>query len=192
MALMTVSIERSRMRDSSPSRSIDDMRSAGAGTRVLLGLSGSIGRGSAYGRPGSPFEAGQGRRWGKVARGCTGTEASCMIGRNSLAPPRCCNPVSLLQRCDRCVRVRPGSLLPSHPLHLVCKEPGADMKMSPLRAAALALASFISSAAAQGPGTVELGIFGQASYFDQSLQMEQGSGGPGIRVGIFALPSINL
>jgi outer membrane protein OmpA-like peptidoglycan-associated protein len=66
------------------------------------------------------------------------------------------------------------------------------MKMPPLRAAALALASFISSAAAQGPGTLELGIFGQASYFDRSLQMEQGSGGPGIRVGIFALPSINL
>jgi hypothetical protein len=38
---MTVSIEPSRIRDSSPARSIEDVGSAGAGTRVLL-VSGSI------------------------------------------------------------------------------------------------------------------------------------------------------
>ncbi len=66
------------------------------------------------------------------------------------------------------------------------------MKAPTLRAAALALAFFASSAAAQSPGTVELGIFAQASYFDQSLRLDQGKGGPGVRLGIFALPNIDL
>ena len=61
-----------------------------------------------------------------------------------------------------------------------------------LRAAALALAFFASSAAAQSPGTVELGIFVQASYLDQSLRMDQAKGGPGARLGIFALPNVDL
>jgi outer membrane protein OmpA-like peptidoglycan-associated protein len=66
------------------------------------------------------------------------------------------------------------------------------MKAPHLQAAALALACFSSSAAAQGPGTLELGIFAQASYFDQSLRMEQARGGPGVRLGIFALRNIDL
>ena len=66
------------------------------------------------------------------------------------------------------------------------------MKAPTLRAAALTLACFASSAAAQSPGTVELGLFAQASYFDQSLRMEQARGGPGVRLGIFALPNIDL
>ena len=66
------------------------------------------------------------------------------------------------------------------------------MKAPPLRAPALALALFTSSAAAQSPGTFEFGIFGQASYFDQSLRMEQGRGGPGVRLGFFALPNVDL
>ena len=66
------------------------------------------------------------------------------------------------------------------------------MKTPTLRAAALALAFFGSSAAAQSPGTAELGLFAQASYFDQSLRMEQGRGGAGVRLGIFALPNVDL
>jgi outer membrane protein OmpA-like peptidoglycan-associated protein len=66
------------------------------------------------------------------------------------------------------------------------------MKVSPFRAAALAVATLTTSAAAQGPGTLELGLFAQASYFDQSLRFEQAPGGPGARVGIFVLPNINL
>jgi outer membrane protein OmpA-like peptidoglycan-associated protein len=66
------------------------------------------------------------------------------------------------------------------------------MKAPTVRAAALALAFFASSAAAQNPGTVELGLFAQASYFDQSLRMDQAKGGPGVRLGIFALPNVDL
>jgi outer membrane protein OmpA-like peptidoglycan-associated protein len=66
------------------------------------------------------------------------------------------------------------------------------MKATYLPAAALTLAVFTSSVAAQGAGTLELGIFGQASYFDKSLRMQQARGGPGVRLGIFALPNINL
>ncbi|HEV2086045.1 MAG TPA: OmpA family protein [Gemmatimonadales bacterium] len=66
------------------------------------------------------------------------------------------------------------------------------MKVPPLRAAALALAFFASSAAAQGPGTLELGIFGQASYFDRSLRMDQARGGAGARLGIFVLPNVDV
>jgi outer membrane protein OmpA-like peptidoglycan-associated protein len=66
------------------------------------------------------------------------------------------------------------------------------MKTPTLRAAALALACFASSAAAQSPGTVELGLFAQASYLDQSLRMDQAKGGPGVRLGIFALPNVDL
>ena len=66
------------------------------------------------------------------------------------------------------------------------------MKAPTLRAAVLALAFFASPAAAQGFGTVEFGIFGQASYFDRSLRMDQARGGAGARLGIFALPNIDL
>jgi outer membrane protein OmpA-like peptidoglycan-associated protein len=61
-----------------------------------------------------------------------------------------------------------------------------------LRAVALGLVLFAPSAAAQSAGTFELGLFGQASYFDRSLGLEQGRGGPGVRIGLFALPNIDL
>ena len=95
MALMTVSIEPSRMRDSSPSRSIDDVRSAGAGTLVLLGFERIDPPGSALRPRGS---ARGGKEVGKVARGCTGMEASRMIRRVLVGRPGVANPVSLLQR----------------------------------------------------------------------------------------------
>ena len=66
------------------------------------------------------------------------------------------------------------------------------MKAPTLRAAALALAFFASPAAAQGPGTLELGIFGQVSYFDRSLRMDQARGGAGARLGIFVLPNVDV
>jgi outer membrane protein OmpA-like peptidoglycan-associated protein len=66
------------------------------------------------------------------------------------------------------------------------------MKVPSLQAAAVALTLFSSTAAAQGAGTLELGLFAQASYFDQSLRIDQGGGGLGARVGIFVLPNVNL
>jgi outer membrane protein OmpA-like peptidoglycan-associated protein len=66
------------------------------------------------------------------------------------------------------------------------------MKAPPLRAVALALVCFASSAAAQSTGTLDFGLFGQASYFDKSLRMDQGRGGPGVRLGIFVVPNIDL
>jgi outer membrane protein OmpA-like peptidoglycan-associated protein len=66
------------------------------------------------------------------------------------------------------------------------------MKLSLLGAAALALALMATPAAAQGAGTLELGIFGQASYFDRSLGLDQAKGGPGVRVAFFPVSNIDL
>jgi outer membrane protein OmpA-like peptidoglycan-associated protein len=66
------------------------------------------------------------------------------------------------------------------------------MKAPELYATAMLLALFTSPAAAQGAGTIEFGAFGQASYFDKSLRFDQAKGGPGVRLGIFALPSIEI
>ncbi len=66
------------------------------------------------------------------------------------------------------------------------------MRAPELYATAVLLALFTSPAAAQGAGTIEFGAFGQASYFDQSLRFEQAKGGPGVRLGIFALPSVEI
>jgi outer membrane protein OmpA-like peptidoglycan-associated protein len=66
------------------------------------------------------------------------------------------------------------------------------MYLPSLRPVAIALAAFASPLAAQGTGAIELGLFGQASYFDRSLRFSQAEGGPGARVGIFLLPNINL
>jgi outer membrane protein OmpA-like peptidoglycan-associated protein len=49
-----------------------------------------------------------------------------------------------------------------------------------------------SPAAAQRAGTFEVGLFGQASYFDRSLGLDQARGGPGARVGFFVLPNLNV
>jgi outer membrane protein OmpA-like peptidoglycan-associated protein len=66
------------------------------------------------------------------------------------------------------------------------------MKIPSLQAAAVAFTVFTSTAAAQGFGTLEVGVFAQASYFDQSLRIDQGGGGLGARVGLFVLPNVNL
>ena len=56
----------------------------------------------------------------------------------------------------------------------------------------LAISAFATPAAAQGPGAFELGFFAQASYFDQSLHLDQARGGLGVRLGFYPLRSINL
>jgi outer membrane protein OmpA-like peptidoglycan-associated protein len=49
----------------------------------------------------------------------------------------------------------------------------------------LATFAAVSQAAAQQAGTFEVGLFPQVSYFDKSLVMVQGRGGPGARLGYF-------
>jgi outer membrane protein OmpA-like peptidoglycan-associated protein len=60
----------------------------------------------------------------------------------------------------------------------------------------LGLASFVapilSPAAAQQGGTFELGAFVQASYFEESLRFERGSGGGGVRLGFFPVRNLEL
>ena len=81
----------------------------------------------------------------------------------------------------------------AHNRGLNASQPQEQLMRAPeLYATAVLLALFTSPAAAQGAGTIEFGAFGQASYFDQSLRFEQAKGGPGVRLGIFALPSVEI
>jgi outer membrane protein OmpA-like peptidoglycan-associated protein len=66
------------------------------------------------------------------------------------------------------------------------------MKAPELRSAVLGLLLFAPTVAAQSMGTLEFGGFLQASYFDRSLGLDQARGGPGVRVGFFALPNVDL
>ena len=49
----------------------------------------------------------------------------------------------------------------------------------------LAAAGLASNSGAQQAGTFEVGLFPHLSYFDRSLQMDQGHAGPGARLGYF-------
>ncbi|MEO7987685.1 MAG: thrombospondin type 3 repeat-containing protein, partial [Gemmatimonadales bacterium] len=51
--------------------------------------------------------------------------------------------------------------------------------------ALLATVAFVSQAQGQHAGTVELGLFPNLSYFDNSLRLSQGRAGPGARLGFF-------
>jgi outer membrane protein OmpA-like peptidoglycan-associated protein len=62
----------------------------------------------------------------------------------------------------------------------------------PLRTAVLYLLLSAPPVSAQSVGTLEFGLFGQASYFDRSLGLDQARGGPGVRLGFFALPNVDL
>jgi outer membrane protein OmpA-like peptidoglycan-associated protein len=64
------------------------------------------------------------------------------------------------------------------------------MKASGLLAPALLLAA--TPAASQQAGTFEVGAFVQASYFEESLRFERGSGGGGVRVGFFPVRYVEL
>jgi outer membrane protein OmpA-like peptidoglycan-associated protein len=59
------------------------------------------------------------------------------------------------------------------------------MRGSGLVMAALAAALVTPPAAAQAAGSFELGAFGQATYFDNSLRFEQAKGGAGLHLGLF-------
>jgi outer membrane protein OmpA-like peptidoglycan-associated protein len=66
------------------------------------------------------------------------------------------------------------------------------MKAPGLLAPVFLLATVTSSAASQQAGAFELGLFAQASYFEESLGFEQGSGGGGIRLGFFPVRHLEL
>ena len=51
--------------------------------------------------------------------------------------------------------------------------------------ALVATLSFTSAAAAQRAGSFEVGIFPNVAYFDKTLRFDQGSAGPGARLGFF-------
>jgi outer membrane protein OmpA-like peptidoglycan-associated protein len=59
------------------------------------------------------------------------------------------------------------------------------MKATALGGIAILSVVLTSAAFAQGAGTFEAGAFGQVSYFDRSLAIEQAAGGPGARLGVF-------
>ncbi len=54
------------------------------------------------------------------------------------------------------------------------------------------LAALTSSLSAQRTGSLELGGFAQAAYFDRSLGFDQASGGGGARLGFFLLRALSL
>ena len=65
------------------------------------------------------------------------------------------------------------------------------MKAPPLRAVPFLFTLLVPPAAAQQTG-VELGAFAQASYWEESLGLDQGSGGGGVRVGFFPIRNLLL
>jgi outer membrane protein OmpA-like peptidoglycan-associated protein len=66
------------------------------------------------------------------------------------------------------------------------------MKATGLLAPPLLLAMVTSPAASQRAGALEFGAFAQASYFEESIGFEQGSGGGGIRLGFFPVRHLEL
>jgi OOP family OmpA-OmpF porin len=66
------------------------------------------------------------------------------------------------------------------------------MKAPGLLAPALLLAAVTSPAASQQAGTLEFGAFAHISYFEESLNFEQGAGGGGIRLGLFPVRNLGL
>lgn len=66
------------------------------------------------------------------------------------------------------------------------------MKALGLLASVLVLAAVTSPAASQQSGAIELGGFVQASYWEESLGFEQGSGGGGVRLGFFPVRYLEL
>jgi outer membrane protein OmpA-like peptidoglycan-associated protein len=66
------------------------------------------------------------------------------------------------------------------------------MKATALGAIAILTLALTTPALAQGTGTFEFGAFGQVSYFDKSLHVEQAKGGPGAHLGFFLSRSLEL
>src|SRR5688572_5958675 len=65
------------------------------------------------------------------------------------------------------------------------------MKAPPLRALPFLFSLLVPPAAAQQTG-VELGAFAQASYWEESIGFDQGSGGGGVRIGFFPVRNLLL
>lgn len=66
------------------------------------------------------------------------------------------------------------------------------MKTTALGGIAILTLALTSPGLAQGTGTFEFGAFGQGSYFDRSLRLEQAKGGPGARLGFFLSRNIEI
>jgi outer membrane protein OmpA-like peptidoglycan-associated protein len=66
------------------------------------------------------------------------------------------------------------------------------MRGSELVTAALFAALMAPPAAAQAAGTFEVGAFGQATYFDTSLRLEQAKGGAGLHLGLFPMRNFEV
>ena len=66
------------------------------------------------------------------------------------------------------------------------------IRLGSARWALVLLAAVPPSLSAQRAGTVEFGAFGQATYFDRTLRLDQGSGGGGARLGFFVAPALEL
>ena len=66
------------------------------------------------------------------------------------------------------------------------------MKAPTLLGVTFLLATVTSPAASQQAGTFEFGAFAHISYFEESLNFEQGSGGGGIRFGLFPVRNLEL
>ena len=66
------------------------------------------------------------------------------------------------------------------------------MRGSGLVMAALLAALVTPRAAAQAAGTLELGAFGQATYFDNTLQLQQAKGGAGLHLGLFPVRNLEV
>ena len=66
------------------------------------------------------------------------------------------------------------------------------MKAPRLIAAALPFLLAAPQVSAQGAGTLEFGLFGQAGYFDKSLRLDQAKGGPGVRLAFFPVSNLDI
>ena len=61
-----------------------------------------------------------------------------------------------------------------------------------LRTAAAGLLIFTPGVRAQSSPAFEVGLFGQASYFDRSLGLNQAAIGPGVRLALFPVPQLDV
>ncbi|MEO8090273.1 MAG: OmpA family protein [Gemmatimonadales bacterium] len=66
------------------------------------------------------------------------------------------------------------------------------MRTLGLFAPACLLAAMTSPAASQQAGTLEIGAFAHISYFQKSINFQQGAAGPGARVGLFPVRNLEL
>lgn len=66
------------------------------------------------------------------------------------------------------------------------------MKTPTLFGVAFLLATVTSPALSQQAGALEFGAFAQVSYFEESINFDQGSGGGGIRLGFFPVRHLEL